>query len=212
MLRDLDRGLIVAVGVTPANVPEARVTDALATAVAAQQSTLQELHLDRAYLASPLVQQRPDTLTIFCKDWPVHQGPCFSKNAFQLDWERHPVQGPGGERMPFVPGEVVKFPAATCARCALRSAVQRVPLDAVSPSIPLKRCCKSCANARHRRAVRRCGSAWRWNTPWHTWGAGKADTLAIGGGRKNVFALRRYAVVHNLHVLARLIEPKQQAA
>ena len=89
VLRDLDRGLIVAVGVTPANVPEARVTDALATAVAAQQSTLQEPHLDRAYLASPLVQQRPDTLTIFCKDWPVHQGPYFSKNAFQLDWERH---------------------------------------------------------------------------------------------------------------------------
>ena len=32
------------------------------------------------------------------------------------------------------------------------------------------------------------------------------------GVRKNVFDLRRCAVVHNLHVLARLTEPKQQAA
>ena len=118
--RDVDSGLMVAVGVTPANVPEASVTDAIATDVAAQQSTLQERHIDRAYLASPLVQQRPDTLTIFCKAWPVHQGPYVSKNAVQLAWERHTLQCPGGERMPFVPGEVVKFPAATCARCALR--------------------------------------------------------------------------------------------
>ena len=95
VLRDLDRGLIVAVGVTPANVPEARVTDALSPRRGGAAEHLQELHLDRAYLASPLVQQRPDTLTIFCKDWPVHQGPYFSKNAFQLDWERQSLAGPG---------------------------------------------------------------------------------------------------------------------
>ena len=88
VLRDLDSRLIVAVGVTPANVPEASVTDAIAIDLAAQQSTLQELHIDRAYLASTLVPQRPDTLSIFCKAWPVHQGPDFSKNAFHLDWER----------------------------------------------------------------------------------------------------------------------------
>jgi hypothetical protein len=43
VLRDLASGLIVAVGVTPAHVPEARVTDAVATDCAAQQSTLQAL-------------------------------------------------------------------------------------------------------------------------------------------------------------------------
>src|SRR4029453_4464312 len=84
------------------------------------RARLEDLHLDRAYLASPLVQQRPDTLTIFCKAWPVQQGPYFSKHAFHLDWEGHTLRCPGGERMPFAPGEMVKFPAATCARCALR--------------------------------------------------------------------------------------------
>ena len=58
VLRDLDSRLIVAVGVTPANVPEASVTDAIETDLAAQQCTLRELHIDRAYLASTLVQQR----------------------------------------------------------------------------------------------------------------------------------------------------------
>ena len=88
VLRDLESWLIVAVGVTTANVREASVTDAIETDLAAQQSTLKELHIDRAYLASKLVQQRADDLTIFCKAWPVRQGPDFSKSAFHLDWER----------------------------------------------------------------------------------------------------------------------------
>ena len=89
VLRDLDSRLIVAVGVTPANAPEASVTDAIETDLAAQQCTLREWHIDRAYLASKLVQQRAEDLAIFCKAWPVRQGPYFPKSAFQLDWERH---------------------------------------------------------------------------------------------------------------------------
>jgi transposase len=96
------------------------VTDAIETDMAAQQCTLRELHIDRAYLASKLVQQRTETLAIFCKAWPVHQGPYFPKSAFQLDWKRQELQCPGGVTMPFEPGGIVKFPAATCAGCALR--------------------------------------------------------------------------------------------
>src|SRR5919109_3738868 len=120
VLRDLDSRLVVAVGVTPANVPEASVTEAIAADLAAQQRTLTELHIDRAYLASTLVQQRSETLAIFCKAWPVQQGPYFPTTACALDWERHELQCPGGEIMPFTPGEVVQFPAATCASCAWR--------------------------------------------------------------------------------------------
>jgi hypothetical protein len=74
-LRDVDSGLMVAVGVTPAHVPEASGTDAIATAVAAPQSTLQARPIDWAYLARTLVQQRPETLTMFCQAWPGQQGP-----------------------------------------------------------------------------------------------------------------------------------------
>jgi transposase len=120
VLSDLDSGLIVAVGVTPANVPEASVTEAIDTDLAAQPRTLTAWHIDRAYLASTLVQQRSETLVICCKAWPVHQGPYFPKSAFHLDWERRELQCPGGVVMPFAPGGVVKCPASTCAGCTLR--------------------------------------------------------------------------------------------
>jgi hypothetical protein len=205
VLRDLDSRLIVAVGVTPANVPEASVTDAIAIDLAAQQSTLLELHIDRAYLASKLVQQRPNNLTIFCKAWPVQQGPYFSKNAFQLDGERHELQCPGGEIMPFEPGEVVKFPAATCARCALRercttsAAGRRVtihPDEALLQELrERQQTPQGRAKLRERVAVEHAlAHVGRW----------QGRRARYRGVRKNVFDLRRCAVVHNLHVLMRL--------
>ena len=213
VLRDLDSRLIVAVGVTPANMPEASVTDAITTDLAAQQSTLQELHIDRAYLASKLVQQRKDNLAVFCKAWPVRPGPYFPKSAFQLDWERHELRCPGGETMPFEPGGVVKFPAATCAHCALRA---RCTTSASGRSISIhpdeallqelrerQQTPQGRAKLRERVAVEHAlAHVGRW----------QGQRARYRGVRKNVFDLRRCAVVHNLHVLARLTEPKQQAA
>src|SRR5262249_6987588 len=118
--RDLDSRLMVAVGVTPAHAPEASVPDAMETDWAAQQGTLREWHIDRASLASPLVQQRAETLAMFCQAWPVRQGPYGPKTACPLAGERSALRCPGGEIMPLTPGEVGKVPAATCARCALR--------------------------------------------------------------------------------------------
>jgi hypothetical protein len=46
--RDLDSHLMVAVGITPANAPEASVTDVIDKDVAGQQGTLRAWHIDRA--------------------------------------------------------------------------------------------------------------------------------------------------------------------
>jgi hypothetical protein len=213
VLRDLDSSLIVAVGVTPANAPEANVTDAIETDLAAQQCTLRELHIDRAYLASKLVQQRAAPLAIYCKAWPVRQGPYFSKSAFHLDWEQYTLRCPGGEVMPFVPGEVVKFPAATCGGCALR---ERCTTSASGRSVSIhpdeallqelrerQQTPQGRARLRERVAVEHAlAHVGRW----------QGRRARYRGVRKNVFDLRRCAVVHNLHVLARLPETKQQAA
>ena len=51
VVHDLDSGLVRAVGITPANAPEASVTEAIKTDLAAQQALLAELHIDRAYLS-----------------------------------------------------------------------------------------------------------------------------------------------------------------
>lgn len=71
---DLNTGLIRAVGITPAKVPEARVTEAISTDLERQPVTLKELHIDRAYLSSHLVRSRTDELEIYCKSWPVRAG------------------------------------------------------------------------------------------------------------------------------------------
>src|SRR5260221_478028 len=48
VLSDLDTGLIRAVGMTPADVAEDTVTEAIAADLHAQQVMLEELHIDRA--------------------------------------------------------------------------------------------------------------------------------------------------------------------
>jgi transposase len=51
IVRDLDTGLVPAVGSTPANAPEASVTDDIEADLAAAGLDLGELHIDRAYLS-----------------------------------------------------------------------------------------------------------------------------------------------------------------
>jgi transposase len=51
VLHDLDSGLIHAVGMTPANVPEASVTEAISEDLEQQDVCLKKLHIDRAYLS-----------------------------------------------------------------------------------------------------------------------------------------------------------------
>src|SRR5712691_5941640 len=121
VLHDLESGLIRAVGLTPANVAEASVTEAISQDLERQDVSLQELHIDRAYLSSLLVRKRSDDLKIYCKAWPVRQGKCFHKQAFVLDWHRQTIQCPAGQQMPFEPGGVVHFPKVICAVCPLKA-------------------------------------------------------------------------------------------
>lgn len=74
VLRDLDIGVVRAVGLTSANAPEAQVTEALDIDLKAQKVQLVELHIDRAYLSSQWVKARDENLQIFCKAWPVRNG------------------------------------------------------------------------------------------------------------------------------------------
>ncbi|GHO61822.1 hypothetical protein KSC_007140 [Ktedonobacter sp. SOSP1-52] len=121
VLHDLDMDLIRAVGITPANVPDASVTEAISADLEQQQMVLKELHIDRAYLSSHLVRERSEELEIYCKAWPVRAGKRFSKQAFSLNWERQVIRCPAHQEVPFVPGGVVHFPKDTCAQCPLKT-------------------------------------------------------------------------------------------
>jgi hypothetical protein len=121
VLHDLDTGLIRAVGITPANVPEASVTRDISTDLDRQGAHLKELHIDRGYLSSHLVRERSDELEVYCKAWPVRSGKHFHKQAFTLDWDRQVIRCPAEQEMPFQPGGIVHFPKETCAQCPLKA-------------------------------------------------------------------------------------------
>ena len=205
VLRDLDSRLIRAVGVTLANAPEARVTAAIQADLAPQAVTLTEFHIDRAYLSSTLVRERDPELTIFCKAWPVHQGPHYAKTAFTLDWERGVLHCPHHVEMPFVPGETVQFPAATCAACPLRAQCTDSPHGRSVTIHPDERLL---AELRERQATPAGRAALRQRVQVeHSLahiGAWQGDRARYKGQRKNLFDLRRTAVVENLHVLQSL--------
>lgn len=120
VLHDLDTGFIRAVGITPANVPEASVTREISADLEQQAVSIKELHIDRGYLSSHLVHERSDELEVYCKAWPVREGKRFSKWAFMLDWERQVIRCPAEQEMPFVSGGIVHFSKDICAQCALK--------------------------------------------------------------------------------------------
>lgn len=212
VLHDLESGLGRAVGVTSANVPEASITETLMEDVLAQQAHLSELHIDRAYLSSRLVRERPAELAVFCKAWPVRNGMRFPKTAFTLDWKQQVLTCPQGVAMAFEPGGLVRFSAATCAACPVR---ERCTTSACGRSVsihPNKRLlwefrqrqltALGRAKLRERVAVE--------HTLAHI-GHWQGERARYQGLRKNLFDLRRCAVVHNLHVVARLPENREAA-
>jgi len=204
ILRDLDTGLVRAVGLTAANQPEASVTDAIAADLAAQSATLRELHIDRAYLSSTLVKERPPELMIYCKAWPVQPSDCFTKEAFTLDWEHGQMRCPNGIDMLFTPGETVHFPAKQCQACPLRA--QCTP-SSRGRSVSVHEDEALLVELRQRQLTVAGRAKLRERVDvehalahigfWQGWRA------RYRGIRKNLFDLRRCAVIHNLHEWAR---------
>jgi transposase len=205
VLRDLDTGLVPAVGITAANAPEASVTGDIAADLQAAGMSLAELHIDRAYLSSALVRDRGPDLAVYCKAWRVRNtGGRYAKDQFTLDFDAGRLTCPAGMAMPFEPGRTVRFPKDTCAACPLRArcttssngrSVSIHPDEALLAELrERQRTPGGRAELRERVAVEHALA--------HIghWQGRRARYL---GTRKNLFDLRRIAVVHNLHVIAR---------
>src|SRR6266567_4102968 len=204
VLHDLDSGLIRAVGITPANAPEASVTEAISEDLNRQEACLKELHIDLAYLSSHLVRERSDELEIYCKAWPVRESKRFSKQTFTLDWERQIIRCPAEQEMPFVPGGVVHFPKEICAQCPLKA---QCTTSSKERSVSIHPDEALLAELRQRQQTPQGRTQLRKrvaveHTLAHV-GRWQGRRARYRGIRKNLFDLRRCAVVHNLHVLAR---------
>jgi transposase len=205
VLRDLDSGLIPAVGITAANRPEATVTDDIAADLDAAGLRLAELHIDRAYLSSAMVRDRGPDLAVFCKAWRVRNTTGrFAKDQFSLDFTTGELTCPAGVTMPFEPGKTVHFPKHACAACPLRARCTQSPSGrsvAIHPDEALL------AELRERQATPAGRAQLRERTKVehalaHI-GHWQGRRARYRGTRKNLFDLRRVAVIHNLHVIAR---------
>ena len=213
---EMDLDLIVACTVTPANRPEAEATPALQKDMDRQGMRIDELYIDRGYIKSPVVetvlQQKGEVL---CKPWATQNGELLPKSAFKLDMRSRTVTCPGGQRLPFTPGAVVEFDAKVCGQCSLRvecttaqpehGRMVRIAEDEALQQRLHKLVKSPTGRARLRERVkvehrlahlsRRQGRRARYR-----------------GVRKNIFDLRRAAVLQNIESWQRHLEsPRAQA-
>ena len=180
VLTDLDTELVPAVGVTPANLAEAAVATHIQADLDAQQRTLGELHIDRAYLASSLVTDRDPDLEIFCKAFPVRNGPRFAKPAFTLDFDKGLLTCPNSVTLAFTPGGKVQFPAQVCAACPLRTQCTTSTRGRSVQIHPDERLLAELRAAqRTPQGGPGCASGSRSSTPWPMSAAGRAAAPAM---------------------------------
>jgi hypothetical protein len=205
VLRDLDTGLIPAVGITPANVPEASVAGDITADLQAAGLALAELHIDRAYLSSDLVRGRGSDLAVYCKAWRVRNSSGrYAKDQFTIDFDAGQLTCPAGAAMPFEPGKTVRFPKGTCAACPLR---ERCTASSNGRSVAIHPDEELLAELRQRQKTPEGREELRERVKVehalaHV-GHWQGRRARYNGTRKNLFDLRRVAVVHNLHVIAR---------
>jgi hypothetical protein len=116
--------------------------------------------------------------------------------------------------MPFEAGGVVRFPKKTCAACPLRERCTKSRSSGRSVSVhPDERLLEELRERQRTSAGRkklreRVGVE---HSLAHI-GHWQGDRARYRGVRKNLFDLRRSAVVHNLHVIARTIPADERKA
>jgi transposase len=158
-----------------------------------------------AYLSSDLVRDRGPDLAIFCKAWRVRNtGGRLAKDQFSIDFAAGQLTCPAGVSMPFEAGKTVRFPKGTCAACPLR---ERCTASSNGRSVSIHPDEALLAELRQRQQTPAGRAELRERVAVEHalahvghWQGRRARYL---GTRKNLLDLRRVAVVHNLHVLAR---------
>ena len=204
VLCDLDPGLVAAVGITPANAPEASLTGDSTADLGAAGLRLAELHIDRAYLASDLVRDRSPDLAIFCKAWRVRNAAGrYARTDFALDFSTGQLTCPAGVSMAFETGKTVRFPEHTCAACPLRARCSTSRSRRSVAIHPTRRCSPSSAHTSRPGRARETARTRKVEHALAHVGHWQGRRARYRGTRKNMLDLRRVAVVHNLHVIAR---------
>lgn len=209
--RDLDFPAIVACAVTPANRPEEEGAAPMAEDIKRQRLRLVELHIDRAYVNSPVVD---DVLAgggiVFAKPWGQRaRAPgMFSKLDFKIDLRAKTITCPAGEVEPFQPGDTVEFDPEACGACDLRAKCTQAAsgrgrtVSIAADESRQRKFRKLQQTGPGREALRRRTAVE--HALAHI-AARKGQRARYLGVRKNLFDLRRAAAIQNLEGIHRAI-------
>ena len=119
---DVDRGLILACAITPANRPEDEAMPFLTADMTRQGLDVDHLLIDRGYINSTLVDAvLARRGKIVCKPWKARNGSLFPKSAFTINIRNRTIECPTGQVQRFAFGTIVEFDPDVCDRCRLRA-------------------------------------------------------------------------------------------
>ena len=208
--RDLDSPAIVACAVTPANQPEEEGAVPIGNDIQRQKLHITELHIDRAYVNSPLAEEVAERGgQVLAKPWGHHAGRpgMFSKGNFKLDLRRETITCPAGETESFELGGTVEFDPEVCGSCSLRAQCTQAASGhgrtvSIAADEQRQKEFRKLQNTKNGRALLRQRVAVEHSLAHIA--ARKGDTARYGGVRRNLFDLRRAATIQNLEGLHRL--------
>lgn len=213
---DLDTDLIVAGAITPANRPEEEAAPLLKADIDEMRRRIGELHIDRGYIASTVVDEViADGGEVICKPWVPRNGKLFTKTDFKINMRDMTITCPAGEVERIDLGADVEFDARTCARCPLRPQCTTAGPDAgrsvtIANNERLQhRLRKLIATPRGRRRLRERIPVE--HSLAHV-GRRQSRRARYRGTRKNLFDLRRTAAVQNLETIDRRLAGATSAA
>ena len=213
---DVDRGLILACAITPANRPEDEAMPSLTLDMAHQGLEVDHLLIDRGYINSRLVDEVLGRRgKIICKPWRSRNGSLFPKSAFTLNIRNRTIECPNGQVHGFSFGTVVEFDPDVCDRCPLRAQCTTAELGngrsvAIAENEQLQqRLRKEIRTSAGREALRE--RTMIEHKLAHISQRQGNDARYVGV-RKNTFDLRRASAIQNLETLHRSEVDSRKAA
>lgn len=205
---ELDRELILAAAVTPANRPEAEAAPALKADIDRQDLAIGELYIDRGYVSSTVVKEvQSEGGEVFCKAWVPRNGDLLAKTDFEINLRDRTITCPSElQTLPFELGQTVEFDGTVCDTCPLRPiCTTATPGTGRSVRItddePLQQRMRKLQQTAAGRAKLRGRSRIEHRLAHALRRQGRRSRYK--GTRKNLFALRRAATIQNLQVLHR---------
>lgn len=208
---DLDSGLIVAVAVTPANLPEKEAMPMIRQDLDLQGAQIEALHIDRGYVASETVSKvLARGGEVICRPWQPPNGGLFTKADFDFDLRARTIMCPNGQVHPFRVGMTVQFDAKLCDRCPVRATCTTAALGTgravrIAEDEPLQHRLRKLVSTPRGRARLRERIPVEHRLAHIA--SRQGPRARYRGLRKNTFDLRRAAALQNLEAAHRTSPP-----